>query len=89
MALYTVIRTSHVDDYKRPATDTYAVATTADYNEAVTVAANAWLEEFQSDFVYDNDCDSPFIDDVKAMLSDEPSCPGILKIMKFSFSVIS
>jgi len=82
MALYTVIRTSHVDDYKRPATDTYAVATTADYNEAVTVAANAWLEEFQSDFVYDNDCDSPFIDDVKAMLSDEPSAETIVEFFE-------
>ena len=54
MTIYTVIRTSHVDDYKRPSTDTSAIITTADYTDAVTVAANTWLEEFQSDFVYDN-----------------------------------
>jgi len=82
MAIYTVIQTSHVDDYKRPATDTTAVITTADYTEAVTVAANTWLQEFQSDFVYDNDCDSPLIGDLKALLSDEPSAETIVEFFE-------
>jgi len=82
MAIYTVIQTSHVDDYKRPATDTTALITTADYTEAVTVAANTWLQEFQSDFVYDNDCDSPLIGDLKALLSDEPSAETIVEFFE-------
>ncbi len=82
MAIYTVIQTSHVDDYKRPATDTTAVITTADYTEAVTVAANTWLEEFQNDFVYDNDCDSPLIGDLKSMLADEPSAETIVEFFE-------
>jgi hypothetical protein len=82
MAIYTVIQTSHVDDYKRPATDTTALITTADYTEAVTVAANTWLQEFQSDFVYDNDCESPLIGDLKALLSDEPSAETIVEFFE-------
>lgn len=82
MTTYTVIQTSHVDDYKRPATDTTALITTADYNEAITVAANTWLEEFQSDFVYDNDCDSPLIGDLKALLSDEPNAETIVEFFE-------
>jgi hypothetical protein len=82
MAIYTVIQTSHVDDYKRPATDTTALITTADYSEAVTVAANTWLEEFHSDFVYDNDCDSPLIGDLKAVLSDDPTAETIVEFFE-------
>lgn len=79
MAIYTVLRTHCVDDYKRPQTDTDAIITTSDYNEAVTVAANAWLEEFYSNFVYDNDCESPFIDDLKELLSEDPSPEAIVE----------
>ena len=82
MAIYTVIRTSHVDDYKRPASDSYAVATTSNYDEAVTVAANTWLEEFKSDFVYNDDCESPFIGELKALLAEEPSAETIVEFFE-------
>ena len=82
MAIYTVIQTSHVDDYKRPMTDTTALLTTSDYDEAITVAANTWLEEFQSDFVYENDCDSPHFDDLKQMLSGEPTAESIVEFFE-------
>jgi hypothetical protein len=78
MTSYTVLRTHCVDDYKRPQTDTDAIITTSDYNEAVIVAANAWLEEFYNNFVYDDDCDSPFIDDIKQLLSASPSAEAIV-----------
>jgi len=82
MATYTVIQTSHVDDYKRPSTDTTALITTSNYDEAITVAANTWLEEFQNDFVYDNDCDSPFIEDLKDLLSGEPTAETIVEFFE-------
>tara|TARA_R110001583_G_scaffold97312_1_gene242156 strand:- start:1628 stop:2011 length:384 start_codon:yes stop_codon:yes gene_type:complete len=88
MTIYTVIRTSHVDDYKRPSTDTSAIITTADYTDAVTVAANTWLEEFQSDFVYDNSTDSPFIGELKELLADEPSAETIVDFFESNHSQI-
>jgi len=40
------------------------------------------LEEFQNDFVYDNDCESPLFDDLKAMLADEPSAETIVEFFE-------
>ena len=82
MTIYTVMQTSHVDDYKRPSSDTYALITTADYNEAITVAANTWLEEFHSDFVYENTSDSPFIGELQELLADEPSAETIVEFFQ-------
>jgi hypothetical protein len=88
MTIYTVVKTMHVDDYKRPSTDTQAVITTANYNDAVTVAANTWLEEFHSDFVYDNTSDSGFINELQELLADEPSAETIVDFFQDNHSQI-
>tara|TARA_R100000005_G_scaffold130_1_gene88 strand:+ start:155 stop:544 length:390 start_codon:yes stop_codon:yes gene_type:complete len=74
---FTVIKTSSIDDYKRPQTDSYVVLTTSDYSEAVTAAANEWLNEYESDFVYGGIADHPHILDVKRILQDDPSAEEI------------
>jgi hypothetical protein len=85
MATYTVILTNHSDDYKRPSTTTEAVLSTSNYTEAMTVAANAWLEEFQNDFVYDNTTDSPFINELKDMLADDPPAETIVDFFESNY----
>ena len=78
----------HVDDYKRPSTDTQAVITTANYDDAVTVAANAWLEEFHNNFVWEDTCDSTFLGEVQELLAGNPSAETIVDFFEENHSQI-
>ena len=72
---YTVISTSNIDDYKRPSSSSSALLTTTDHEQALIVAANAWLEEYNDTFCYQGENEYEHFSGVLDMLQERPA-PG-------------
>ena len=81
---YTVISTSNIDCYKRASSDSTILINTFDHDQALIVAANAWLEEYNNNFVYEGTADAGHFENVVELLKDDPTSQEIVSYFEDS-----